>query len=208
MSKLMYLQSSPREDRSASIEVAQSFIDAFLEADAKNKVETLDLWDFQLPEFDGDRINAKYKVLHGENPTNEEAKAWDEISKTVDLFKDADSYLFSIPMWNFSIPYKLKHFLDVIIQPGLTFNFSPETGYEGLVTGKPVTVIYARGGDYSSTETIAMDFQKTYMDMILGFIGFQDIKTIMVEPTLTDPESKNRTISASKDQAISFAKHL
>jgi FMN-dependent NADH-azoreductase len=44
--------------------------------------------------------------------------------------------------------------------------------------------------------------------MILGFIGFQDIKTIMVEPTLTDPESKNRTISASKDHAISFAKHF
>lgn len=208
MSKLLYLESSPRKDRSASIEVAQSFIGAFQDADAKNEVDTLDLWDFQLPEFDGDRINAKYKVLHEENPTNEEAKAWDEISKIVALFKDADSYLFSIPMWNFSIPYKLKHFIDVIIQPGLTFNFSPETGYQGLVTGKPVTVIYARGGEYSSTETIAMDFQKTYMEMILGFIGFQDIKTIMVEPTLTDPESIERTISASKDQAILFAKHL
>jgi len=208
MSKLLYLESSPRKDRSASIEVAQSFIGAFQDADAKNEVDTLDLWDFQLPEFDGDRINAKYKVLHEENPTNEEAKAWDEISKIVALFKDADSYLFSIPMWNFSIPYKLKHFIDVIIQPGLTFNFSPETGYQGLVTGKPVTVIYARGGEYSSTETIAMDFQKTYMEMILGFIGFQDIKTIMVEPTLTDSQSIERTLSASKDQAILFAKHL
>jgi len=208
LSKLLYLESSPRKDRSASIEVAQSFIGAFQDADAKNEVDTLDLWDFQLPEFDGDRINAKYKVLHEENPTNEEAKAWDEISKIVTLFKDADSYLFSIPMWNFSIPYKLKHFIDVIIQPGLTFNFSPETGYQGLVTGKPVTVIYARGGEYSSTETIAMDFQKTYMEMILGFIGFQDIKTIMVEPTLTDSQSIERTLSASKDQAILFAKHL
>jgi len=208
MSKLLYLESSPRKDRSASIEVAQSFIGAFQDADAKNEVDTLDLWDFQLPEFDGDRINAKYKVLHEENPTNEEAKAWDEISKIVALFKDADSYLFSIPMWNFSIPYKLKHFIDVIIQPGLTFNFSPETGYQGLVTGKPVTVIYARGGEYSSTETIAMDFQKTYMEMILGFIGFQDIKTIMVEPTLTDSQSIERSLSASKDQAILFAKHL
>ncbi len=208
MSKLLYLESSPRKDRSASIEVAQSFIGAFQDADAKNEVDTLDLWDFQLPEFDGDRINAKYKVLHEKNPTNEEARAWDEILKIVALFKDADSYLFSIPMWNFSIPYKLKHFLDVIIQPGLAFNFSPETGYQGLVTGKPVTVIYARGGEYSSAETIAMDFQKTYMEMILGFIGFQDIKTIIVEPTLTDSQSMERTLSASKEQAILFAKHL
>lgn len=205
MSKLFYLESSPRKDRSASIQVAQAFIGAFQDADPKNEVKTLDLWDFNLPEFDGNHINAKYKVLHGENPTNEEAKAWDEISKIVDLFKDADSYLFSIPMWNFSIPYKLKHFIDVITQPGLTFNFSPETGYEGLVTGKPITVIYARGGEYSSVETATMDFQKTYMELFLGFIGFQDIKTILVEPTLTDSDSKEQTISASKDQAIAFA---
>jgi len=91
----------------------------------------------------------------------------------------------------------------------LTPNHDPQpTGYQGLVTGKPVTVIYARGGEYSSTETIAMDFQKTYMEMILGFIGFQDIKTIIVEPTLTDSQSIERTLSASKDQAILFAKHL
>lgn len=208
MSKLLYIESSPRKDRSTSTEVARAFIAAFQNADPRNEVETLDLWDFQLPEFDGDSINAKYKVLHGENPTSEEAKAWDEISKITGRFKDADSYLFSIPMWNFSIPYKLKHFIDVITQPGLTFSFSPETGYQGLVTGKPGTVIYARGGDYSSTETRAMDFQKTYMEMLLGFIGFQDIQTILVEPTLTDPESKERILAAAKDRAITFAKQL
>ncbi len=112
-------------------------------------------------------------------------------------------------MWNFSIPYKLKHYIDVITQPGLTFIFSPESGYQGLVTGKPITVIYARGGEYSSSETSAMDFQKTYMEMILGFIGFQDIKTVLVEPTLTDPEAtKERIILAAKEQAIDFAKQL
>lgn len=208
MSKLLYLESSPRKDRSASIEVAQSFINALHDADAKNEVVTLDLWSFPLPEFNEERINAKYKVLHGENQTSEEARAWAEISKIAALFKDADCYLFSIPMWNFSIPYKLKHFIDIITQPGLTFSFSPESGYQGLVTGKPATVIYARGGKYSSTETNTMDFQKTYMEMILGFIGFQDIKTILVEPTLTDPESKERILAAAKKQAIIFAKQL
>jgi len=208
MSKLLYLESSPRRDRSVSTEVAQSFIASFQDADVKNEVESLYLWDFQLPEFDGDRINAKYKVLHGENPTNEETKAWDEISKIVAQFKDADSYLFSIPMWNFSIPYKLKHFIDVITQPGLTFSFSPESGYQGLVTGKPVTVIYARGGEYSSSDTSAMDFQRTYMEMFLGFIGFQDIKTVLVEPTLTDTESNKRILSVAKEQVIVFAKQL
>jgi len=69
-------------------------------------------------------------------------------------------------------------------------------------------VIYARGGEYSGAESSAFDFQKTYMEMYLGFIGFQDIKTILVEPTLTDPESAEKVLSAAKEQAIVFARQL
>ena len=32
----------------------------------------------------------------------------------------AERVLISTPMWNFGIPYKLKHWLDIINQPGLT----------------------------------------------------------------------------------------
>jgi len=209
MSKLLYIEASPRKDRSASIEVAQSFVSAFQDENPDNRVETLDLWSLALPEFDGDRINAKYRVMHGENPSTDEAKAWDEITSIVDQFKNTDSYLFSLPMWNFSIPYKLKHYFDLICQPGLAWSFSPDTGYQGLITGKSATLILARGGEYSSSaEAGAMDFQKTYMEMILGFIGFQDIQTVLIEPTLTDPESKQQTLITAKEQAVSIAKQL
>jgi FMN-dependent NADH-azoreductase len=209
MSKLLYIESSPRKGRSASIEVAQSFVSAFQDAGTDNLVETLDLWNATLPEFDGDRINVKYRVMHGENPTPEEALAWEEISNIVAQFKAADSYLFSLPMWNFSIPYKLKHYIDLISQPGLTWSFSPDTGYQGLVTGKSATLILARGGEYSSSaEAGAMDFQKSYMEMLLGFIGFQDINTVLVEPTLTDPDSKGETLATAKEKATSIAKQL
>ena len=52
-------------------------------------------------------------------------------------------------MWNFSIPYRLKHYLDIIIQPTYTFSYTPETSYQGLVTGKPIFIAYARGGAIS-----------------------------------------------------------
>ena len=55
----------------------------------------------------------------------------------IEQFVNADKFLLAIPMWNFGIPYRLKQYLDVILQPGYTFSFSPETGYSGLVTGKP-----------------------------------------------------------------------
>ncbi|MBQ0711836.1 MAG: NAD(P)H-dependent oxidoreductase [Porticoccus sp.] len=209
MSKLLYIESSPRKDRSASIEVAQSFVSAFQDANTGNQVESLDLWDATLPEFDGDRINAKYRVMHGESPTTEEALAWEEITNIVARFKNADHYLFSLPMWNFSIPYKLKHYIDLICQPGLTWSFSPETGYQGLVTGRSATLILARGGEYSSSaEAGAMDFQKSYMEMVLGFMGFQDINTVLVEPTLTDADTKGKTLAAMKEKATNIAKQL
>ena len=209
MSKLLYIETSPRKDRSASIEVAQSFLSAYEDNDSDNQVETLDLWDFKLPEFDGDTINAKYRVMHGEAPSPEEQAAWETITKITDQFKAADSYLISTPMWNFSIPYKLKHYIDIISQPGLTWSFTPEEGYQGLVTGKSATLILARGGEYSSSaEVAAMDFQRTYLEMILGFIGINDINTILVEPALTDVESKAGVIVSAKDQATSIASRV
>ncbi|PCH83671.1 MAG: FMN-dependent NADH-azoreductase [Piscirickettsiaceae bacterium] len=201
MSTLLYIQASPRGERSSSSDVANSYIDAFRAVSNDNSVTTINVWDANLPEFDGDRLNAKYSFLHGQNPSDEETLAWQEIVAITDQFKDADYYLFSVPMWNFSIPYKLKHYIDVITQPGLTFSFDPDTGFFGLVTGKPVTAIYSRGGEYSAAEAKGMDFQKPYIEMAMGFIGFRDINSVLIEPTLADPDSVNAAINSAKEQA-------
>ncbi|MEM8732961.1 MAG: NAD(P)H-dependent oxidoreductase [Planctomycetota bacterium] len=108
-------------------------------------------------------------------------------------------------MWNFGIPYKLKHLIDVLAQPGQTFSFDPATGYSGLVTGKPVAVVYARGGAYSSDETRGMDMQKSYLEFLLGFIGFTDIRNIVIEPTLVAPDDVTATITSAKKLAIEIA---
>ncbi len=204
MSKLLYIQASPRGERSSSTDVANTYIDAFKAASTGNTVTTLNIWDMDLPEFDGDRLNAKYSFLHGQNPSEAEAAAWQEIVAVTEQFKDADCYLFSVPMWNFSIPYKLKHYLDVITQPGLTFSFDPETGFFGLVTGKPVTAIYSRGGEYTNAEAKGMDFQKPYLEMAMGFIGFREISSVIIEPTLADPDTVNSAINTAKQQAATL----
>lgn len=206
MAKLLYIEASPRKERSLSIAVANHFLARYRKANPEHAVETIDLWAFPLPEFDGYTIDAKYKIMHGLEHSPEEAEAWEHISKIFDRFNDADKYLFSLPMWNFGIPYKLKHFIDIITQPGLSFSFSPETGYTGLVSGKPAVTIYARGGEYSSNDAVrSMDFQKTYFDNSLKFIGFTDIRTILVEPGLADPESVEKTMAAAKAEAEKIA---
>ena len=201
MSKLLYIESSPRKNRSKSIATAYAFLDAYKKQHPDDEIQTLDLWNKSLPEFDGFTINAKYQVLHGKEFSAEQEQAWQAVVDTCEEFKSADKYLISLPMWNFGIPYKLKHYIDVIAQPGQTFSFDPETGYSGLVTDKPVAVVYSRGGAYGSDEAKGMDMQKSYMDLLLGFIGFTDIRSILVEPTLGLPEDVAKTEADAAEQA-------
>jgi FMN-dependent NADH-azoreductase len=184
MSKLLHISASLRGDRSASITVARHFIDSYRAAHPGDTVETLD----------GAAIDAKYAVMHGEKPTPEETAAWARVTEIADQFKAADKYVFSLPMWNFGVPYKLKHWIDVVVQPGLTFGFSPETGYKGLVTGKRAAVIYARGGAYGPGSGMeSYDLQSPYLKQVLGFI----------EPTESGP--KEVAIEKAKKMATELA---
>lgn len=205
MSKLLYIESSPRKARSKSIAVANAFLDEYKVKHPEDEVATLDLWNIDLPEFDGFTIDAKYQVMHGQDFTPEQEQAWQSVVDVCDAFKSADKYVISLPMWNFGIPYKLKHYTDVLAQPGQTFSFDPETGYSGLVTGKPVAVIYARGGAYSSDQAKGMDLQKGYMDLLLGFIGFTEIHSLLVEPTLAAPDDVAAVQAAATEQARALA---
>ncbi len=208
MAKLLYIESSPRKNRSKSILVANAFLEEYRKHHPSDEVVTLDLWEKKLPEFDGYTIDAKYQVLHGQNFDANQQKAWQSVVDVCDEFKSADKYLFSLPMWNFGIPYKLKHYIDVLAQPGQTFHFDPAKGYSGLVTGKPVVVVYARGGAYGSPQAKGLDLQKGYMDLLLGFIGFTQIQSIMVEPTLAAPgdvaQTEANAIAQAKAVAASF----
>lgn len=206
MSKLLYIESSPRKERSASIRVARVFLDAYIGSHHGHEVQTLDLWDCDLPPFDGQTINAKYAIMHGLEHTPAQAAAWRRVADIAEQFKRADRYLFSVPMWNFGIPYVLKHYIDVLTQPGLTFSFSPAEGYKGLVTGKPAVVIYARGGEYPpGSGMAAYDFQRPYLETVLGFIGFTDIRGIVVEPTLRDQAQTDQVIAAAEQLARQMA---
>jgi FMN-dependent NADH-azoreductase len=104
MAKLMYLQASPRVGRSASIAVAEHFLQVYRAKHPSDEVETLNLWEANLPEFDGATIDAKYAVLSGQSQTPAQLDAWKAVARVADHFKAADKYLFSLPMWNFGIP--------------------------------------------------------------------------------------------------------
>ena len=191
--KINYIECSPRGARSHSSKIAQAYIEQ-----AKKNISDLELnhinpWSLDLPEFNGDMLEAKYSVIRGDNPSDAEVSAWSNVKSIFDEFNSADHYLFSVPMWNFNIPYKLKHYIDIVTQPGMSWSYTPEDGYKGLMTDKTATIIYATGDGYSEgTGFESFDMQKPYVNLWLTFLGFKQIEKVVIDRTLFDAETAEK----------------
>ena len=185
MSKLLYIQASPRGQRSHCIAVADAFIEAYKQKHPDDEIVTLNVFEASIPNFDGLAVQAKYTILHGRSHSKEEVEVWKAVEKVIEQFISADKYVLAVPMWNFSIPYRLKQYIDLLVQPGYTFSFSEDKGYKGLVVGKPLLAVHARGGEYPADSSAeAFDLQKKYVELIFGFMGFENMRSVVVEPTL------------------------
>ena len=186
MGSILYIKASPRTETSYSVAVADAFVDAYRQKNPADEIRTVDIFERPLPAFDLPVVTAKYRIMDGEEHSPEDRRVWSEVVSVIDEFRSADKYVMAVPMWNFSIPYRLKQYIDIIVQPGLTFSVTADGGYKGLVKGKPVFIAYARGGQYpAGTDYEPFDLQKGYLELILAFIGFSDIRSVVVEPTLT-----------------------
>ncbi|KPK45113.1 MAG: FMN-dependent NADH-azoreductase [Phycisphaerae bacterium SG8_4] len=207
MGKLLYIQASPRIQRSHSIAVADAFVGSYGQEHADDEIVTLNLFEASLPNFDGLAVQAKYTILHGQAHSQEELQVWKNVEQVIEQFTSADKYVLAVPMWNFGIPYRLKQYIDILIQPGHTFSYSPDKGYEGLVVGKPLLAVYARGGEYpAGSEAEAFDLQTRYVELAFGFMGFKDIRSVIVEPTLQGgPELAKRRVAEAIDRAREMA---
>ena len=212
MPKLLYIESSPRKERSHSIAVAGAFLDAYRAAHPGHEVETWDLWAEaeQLPEFDGAAITAKYATLGGASHDAPEAAAWATIGRSADRLKSADVLLLGVPMWNFGVPYKLKHLIDVVTQPGMTFGFDPAKGaFFGLTPAKTAVVVSARSGVYSGgSPAAAMDMEAPYVKNWLTFIGVGDVREVFVEGTAHGPDATKSALQKATAQAREIAEAL
>jgi len=131
--------------------------------------------------------------------------AWNRIVKYSQAFLSADLYLISTPMWNFTIPYKLKQYIDIIMQAGILFKFTA-TGIEGLVQNKKMFCITTRGNDYGEGMPMqSCDFQEPYLRSIFGFIGISDISFINAQPLDFNPVLTSVILEKAKTEAKAMA---
>lgn len=197
MTKILHLDSSPRAQRSVSRSLAGEFIRAWQAAYPDDTVVYRDIGRNPIPHVDEPWIAAAFTPPAQHTP---DLTAAIQLSDTlIEEFLECDRYVFSIPMYNFSIPSVFKAYIDQIVRVNCTFKVT-ENGYEGLVNGKKMLIITARGGTYPDNTPMAdFDFQAPYLRAVFNLIGVTDITFIHADGLSMGEEARNRTLNRAQD---------
>ncbi|WP_120075465.1 FMN-dependent NADH-azoreductase [Aurantiacibacter odishensis] len=200
---LLHIDASPRDERSRSRPVAQRFIECLHE---DTSVTVWPVWEMDLPPLGTGMIEARYDLIMGNAVPEKHVSAWAAIQNLCEEFLRFDAYIISTPMWNFGVPYALKHLVDVITQPGMTFRNDREGGVVGLAGGKPAVIIAASAMPFGKDEQMAtLDFQSAYLKTWLNFIGIERLDQINVSPTFGPEEDVTKEMLDAKSRAETIA---
>jgi FMN-dependent NADH-azoreductase len=190
---ILHITSSSRGSASYSNRVATQVLDELGRGNPGATVTVRDLARAPLAHIDDDFVAA----TRGPNgPQTERQRALlAQSDALVDELMAADVVVIAAPMINFTIPSTLKAWIDHVARAGRTFSYS-EAGPKGLVTGKQVILIAARGGVYADAGQ-ALDFQVPYLKSVLGFLGMTDVTVLEVEGTAFGPEVAEKAVAAA-----------
>ena len=190
MSHILLITSSPRVD-SYSTKIARSLAKKLAARTPHSSVVVRDLTQEPLPHIDDTFAAARNLPRDALTPAQKAALALSD-SLLSELFA-ADTIIIGAGMINFGIPSNLKAYIDYIVRPRVTFNYSAK-GPEGLVKGKKLYLVVARGGVYGEGPMQQFNFQDTYLRAVLAFIGLDDVELITIEGVGFGPDAAERAV--------------
>jgi FMN-dependent NADH-azoreductase len=195
MTMILDVQAMPRAEESRTRRLHNAFFDQVRSMLPTVPVKSLDLCrdHTALPTIDAWDISAKFEVAYGEGHLTEaQAERWNRIIQFTDQLHAASLVVVSAPMWNFSVPWHLKQWIDCVVQAQLTFEVTA-AGYRGLLGGRAAVILTTRDGEYAEGSPMAhLDFHVPYLTRVLELMGFGPIHTVVAEglwdPSKRDPE--------------------
>ncbi|MFB7718469.1 FMN-dependent NADH-azoreductase [Nocardia sp. NPDC056100] len=174
MTHLLHIDSSSLGAGSVSREVAQSFLDQW-----QGTIVHRDLAATPVPHLSAAGITARLTDPAHYSPEQAAAAAIQD--ELIEEFLNASAYLFTVPMYNLTMPSAFKAWLDQIIVVDRTFN---PTG-ASPVAGRSAVLISARGGGYGpGTPNEGLDFVVPTLEAVLGRLLGLEVITVIPELTM------------------------
>lgn len=211
MAQVLYITAHPHDEtQSYSMAVGKAFLDTYKEVNPNDEIVHLDLYTENIPYIDADVFSGWGKLRSGQafdQLSAEEKAKVGRLNELSDQFVGADKYIFVTPLWNFSFPPVMKAYLDSVAVAGKTFKYT-EQGPVGLLPGKKVLHIQARGGVYSEGPAAQMEMGHRYISLMMSFFGISNTEGLFVEGHNAMPdkaqEIKENAIARAKDLAHTF----
>lgn len=158
MSYLLHIDASSLGAGSVSRQVEASFRDGWT-----GEVVHRDLAAAPIPHLTAAGISAR--ATDPARRTPQEAAAAAVQDELIEEFLGAGGYLFTVPLYNYSMPSVFKAWLDQIVVVGRTM----ETPGGPPAAGRPALLISARGGAYGpGTPQHGMDHLVPTLETVLG----------------------------------------
>lgn len=178
---LLHVVATPRPPGvSRTRRMAAAFLAAYAAAHPGHGVEEIDLALARLPDIDTPGVDALFGPQNGSDPAAIATRRR-ELDATVAPLLGCSALLVTSPMWNFTVPYRLKHWLDLVIQPERTFRVE-SGGAVGLLGGRRAVVLCSRSFFYGpGTAGAAKNHFEPYLETALGFIGFDEVRFVALD---------------------------
>lgn len=199
MATLLHIDSSPRGDRSHSRQLTKSFITAWQTLHPEDAVIYRDLRQSPVPHVTEEWIAADFTPPEARTREMEDVIALSE--ELVDEFLAADRCVFSVPMYNFSVPSNFKAYIDQIVRVDRTFTVVQDGEWKGLVEGKKVLFITTRGGDYRTNSLYTeWDCQEPFLRTAFKFMGVIDVQFIHANGLDSGEEARKQGLSEAQSE--------
>ncbi|PLZ01457.1 FMN-dependent NADH-azoreductase [Burkholderia sp. WAC0059] len=192
MTTILQINSSARSQGAQSTLLINELTAKLQQSNPGAKVVVRDLQSAPLPHLDDAVLGAFFTPAENRTPEQQAVSARSEA--LIAELQAADIVVIGAPLYNFGISSQLKTYFDWIARAGITFSYT-ENGPKGLVTGKKVFVVSARGGKYEGTPH---DSQTPYLRSFLGFLGMTDVSFIYAEGLNMGPDAASAGLSTAR----------
>ncbi|MGQ3058226.1 MAG: FMN-dependent NADH-azoreductase [Nevskia sp.] len=189
---LLQINASLFAGNGQSSQLAERFVADYVAAHPGTVRVLRDVASDPIPHLDGARFSAFLTPAASRDAAQNAVIA--QSDALIAELKSADVIVLGLPMYNFGVPSQLKSYFDHIARAGETFRYTAN-GPVGLVTGKKVYVLAARGGLYEGT---ALDSQTTYVRDFLRFIGLDDVEFVYAEGLAIGAEQKEAGLAKAR----------
>ncbi|ULO09968.1 FMN-dependent NADH-azoreductase [Paenibacillus sp. 19GGS1-52] len=208
MTNVLFIKANNRPvEQSVSVKLYHEFLESYKQSHPQDEITELDLFAEQLPYYDNTLITGMYKAAQGYEATPEEAAGAALVNKYLEQFIAAEKVVIAFPLWNMTVPAVLHTYIDYLSQAGKTFQYTAE-GPNGLLGGKKVVLLNARGGIYSEGPAAGAEMAVNFVLGMLGFWGVTDIEQVIIEGHNQLPQQATEIIEKglqlAKTTAASF----